>query len=733
MNPHVFFRTLASSYIQTLMLTLALWLAVASAAHAALQTFDDKATFLTATAAGSATGPLPDLGTVATLDDPTASATVGSITFSMGLGAVDLYIGGNGLAGLPTGDWYPPTPGNDIAQGVESLQVQTEVPVFALGFDFVEPSATTQPWGGEPVDSIYEVVLYAGTTEVGRFTFNAPDDKPAFVGVWSDVAFDRVTIVDTTGSNDDEYIGEFYTGVQALPCSGEEAVCTVDNKDVFLAATNATAATGVDANGEPLPLPDLGDVTGRGVTIGDVTIRGSQLVVGTRDIAGVVNNDWTLLLPGPDIALTGNGPMKRLEIRFAQPVYAAGIEVVEPQNGPNVGRRFSDATFTVELKRRNQTIRELAFSPPNDVPTFLGLWSDLAFDHISIRSVQAFGTKIFGKTFSSATPVLSTRLPDILVVDADAGTNRQGALFRVSAVDGFRTVLNNFGDAQQGFPGRKPFGVAVEANSDILVIDQDAGTGRNGVLFRVNLITKVRLPLSDFGDSSKGPLGAMPSGVAIESSGQILVTDFSVGTGGRGALFRVNAGNGTRALLSDFGQGQNQGQDPIGVAVEANGTILVVDPNAGTGSNGALFRVNRTNGNRTLLSDFGSFNFGPLGMDPVGVAVEANGTILVVDPNAGTNFRGALFRVSSVTGLRSVLADFGNPGQGQALGTDPVGVTVEASGNILIVEQTVGLTDLGGLFRVNASTGFRTLLSFFGDPGQGPLGRFPQGVAVLRR
>src|SRR5262249_33124524 len=163
-------------------------------------------------------------------------------------------------------------------------------------------------------DSTFEVVLFAGTTEVDRFTFNAPDDDLAFVGVWSDRAFDRVTIIDTTGDHDDEFFGEFYSAATSPPCA-DAALCQVDNQDVFLAATGATAVTGTDANGDPLPLPDLGDVQGGAITIGDVILRSPQLAVGTQGISGVVNNDWTTLLSGPDIALTGPGPVKRLEVR----------------------------------------------------------------------------------------------------------------------------------------------------------------------------------------------------------------------------------------------------------------------------------------------------------------------------------------------------------------------------------------------------------------------------------
>jgi len=108
----------------------------------------------------------------------------------------------------------PLLPGNDIALGYENLQVQvaTTAPVYALGFDFYEPNATMPPFGGTPVDSTFEGVMYSGAAEVGRFTFNAPDDEPAFIGVWSVRPFNRVTISDTTGNDDDEYFGQFYTG-----------------------------------------------------------------------------------------------------------------------------------------------------------------------------------------------------------------------------------------------------------------------------------------------------------------------------------------------------------------------------------------------------------------------------------------------------------------------------------------------------------------------------------------
>lgn len=104
------------------------------------------------------------------------------------------------------------------------------------------------------------------------------------------------------------------------------------------------------------------------------------------------------------------------------------------------------------------------------------------------------------------------------------------------------------------------------------------------------------------------------------------------------------------------------------------GDTLVIDQDAGTNSNGALFRVNPANGNRTLVSNFSNSAQGPLGFDPVGVALDSSGNILVID-NAGTSGRGALFGVNPSGGNRIVVRDFGDPSKGVP-GEFPTGVSV---------------------------------------------------------
>ncbi len=181
-------------------------------AHAALVTFSDQTTFLTATGAGPATGALPNLGAV-----PPASGTVGSVTFSSVAPSGTLFIGAGGI--VPGDDWYVPLAGNDIAiSGSENLDAVFTGLVYSFGFVFAEPSSSTMPpWGGSAVDSTFTVTLRNGATLVDSFSFNAPDDVISFVGAWSGTAFDRVEIRETTGGIDDEYFGEFFSGTTPVP------------------------------------------------------------------------------------------------------------------------------------------------------------------------------------------------------------------------------------------------------------------------------------------------------------------------------------------------------------------------------------------------------------------------------------------------------------------------------------------------------------------------------------
>ena len=319
-----------------------------------------------------------------------------------------------------------------------------------------------------------------------------------------------------------------------------------------------------------------------------------------------------------------------------------------------------------------------------------------------------------------------------LVIDRSAGTGARGALFQVDPAAGNRTLVSDFGKAAQGPIGTSPAGVVLDTSVTAVVIDRDAGTGGLGALFRVDLSTGARTLVSDFGAAGQGPLGVNPSGVALEDTNLLIVSDPDAGTGGQGAIFRVDGTTGARTLVSDFGAvGQGPtGQSPLGVlAFVPPGGILVTDPEAGTNGQGGLFFVDDATGARTLVSDFGDPGGGPTGNAPSGLTIDiTTGTAyLVIDPGAGT--QGQLFRVDDSSGNRSIVSDFGNGAQGPT-GAAPVGVDVNGlDPSVVVVDSQAGTGGQGALFLVDPVSGNRAVMSDFGSAAQGPLGVNPVGVA----
>lgn len=201
----------AGSKIAGLLATLALAgpLAVAPA-HAAYTVYSSQALFQADTGATSATGALPNLGFVGA-----SPQTVGSITFTAPNG---LWVGGL--------SWSSLIPNAIASDGNENLNVVANTGVYAMGIQAHEPTAGVSGidgcWVSSCTDSNFTITIKNGNTIVGTESFNFADDSLAFFGIWSDQLFDRFEIRDASGTNDDEFFGQVFTGNTAAPTSVPE-------------------------------------------------------------------------------------------------------------------------------------------------------------------------------------------------------------------------------------------------------------------------------------------------------------------------------------------------------------------------------------------------------------------------------------------------------------------------------------------------------------------------------
>lgn len=265
---------------------------------------------------------------------------------------------------------------------------------------------------------------------------------------------------------------------------------------------------------------------------------------------------------------------------------------------------------------------------------------------------------------------------DILVVDFVSD-----ALIHIDPVTGAQTAISSGGDFVS------LFGVAMNSNGDVFVMDRDAfsmpAPGAGG-LFRIDTDTGAQNVISMRGEFS----AAM--GIAIAPNGDVVAANFFGDN-----LLAVDPVTGTQANLSADGLFAA----PIGVV--ASGSDFFVTES----DNQQVLRIDATTGAQSLISSAGFFD------TPTGVAVESTGDLVVVSIDGGN-----LVRVDPLTGMQSLVAG------GFTL---PFGVAVEADGHLLVTDHDIGAFGPGRVIRVDPATGVKTTLSSGGLLG------FPTGILVV--
>jgi sugar lactone lactonase YvrE len=185
--------------------------------------------------------------------------------------------------------------------------------------------------------------------------------------------------------------------------------------------------------------------------------------------------------------------------------------------------------------------------------------------------------------------------------------------------------------------------------------------------------------------ASGGDLNAPDSG-AFTAAGKLMIADYdALG----GALFRIDPSSGHVATLASGGPFSG----PTDVAIGPRGSLYAVDPFAGAGSLGAIFKVNSSTGHRSLVSDGQHFAGGPLG-----IAVRPSGNILATDQNAGPGKSGALLQVNPQTGHQTFIT------QAHHL-SEPYGMTL--SGKVAYLADIFN----DSIVRVRLATGRQTVVA----------------------
>jgi sugar lactone lactonase YvrE len=274
------------------------------------------------------------------------------------------------------------------------------------------------------------------------------------------------------------------------------------------------------------------------------------------------------------------------------------------------------------------------------------------------------------------------------------GTNLFDGVITTVAGNGTVGYYGDGGAATQA-ELNSPIGVAVDASGNLFIAEE-----ANNVIRKVGTDGIISTVAGNGADGYSGDGGAatnaelsLPRGVAVDASGNLFIADWwnsrirEVGING---IINTLAGGGTNGL-GDGGLATNAELSvPSGVALDASSNLFIADQGnmriRKVGADGIITTV-AGNGAEGYSGDGGAATNAELD-NPVGVAVDASGNLFIVD------LLNALIRKVGADGIISTAAGngaYGYSGDGgpatKAELGGPRGVAVDASGNLFIADQ----------------------------------------------
>jgi len=277
-----------------------------------------------------------------------------------------------------------------------------------------------------------------------------------------------------------------------------------------------------------------------------------------------------------------------------------------------------------------------------------------------------------------------------------------GNNLRVRKVDLNGIITTVAGNGVAGFSGdggpatsaklNFPAGVALDAAGNLYIAD-----GGNNRIRKVDLNGIITTFAGggvgaggDGGPATQAQLG-FPSGIAVDAAGNLYIADTDnsrVRKVDLNGIITTVAGTGEHGYSGDGGPAtQAELGFPSDIAVDAAGNLYIADPN-----NSRVRKVDSRgiistfagNGHRGFSGDGGPATKAQL--EPVGVAVDAAGNVYIADIG---NFR--IRRIDKTGTIRTIAgtgsAQYGGDGgPATKAGINPIGVAIDSAGTIFLTE-----------------------------------------------
>jgi uncharacterized repeat protein (TIGR03803 family) len=267
------------------------------------------------------------------------------------------------------------------------------------------------------------------------------------------------------------------------------------------------------------------------------------------------------------------------------------------------------------------------------------------------------------------------------------GTSNQGAIWKLASGSSTLTTLYSFTGRADG---RNPTAITIDSAGDLFGTAL-GGNSNSGTIWE---LAKGASQVSTLYTFTGGTDGASPLGITIDTNGNLFGTVQIGAAGAPGAIWELAKGSSKVTTLYTFTGGADGG-NPSGITIDSNGNLY--GPTRAGGVNGAGTVWLLANGSSTVtpLGIFGGNSF-LTGSVPQAITIDTGGNLFGTAANSGINSVGAVWALFQGTGSITGAYSF----TGGTDGGTPSGITIDRSGNLFITTQTGGARGAGTIIKI---------------------------------
>jgi uncharacterized repeat protein (TIGR03803 family) len=267
------------------------------------------------------------------------------------------------------------------------------------------------------------------------------------------------------------------------------------------------------------------------------------------------------------------------------------------------------------------------------------------------------------------------------------GTSNQGAIWKLASGGSTLTTLYSFTGRADG---RNPTAITIDTAGDLFGTAL-GGNSNSGTIWELAKGSSQVATLYTF---TGGADGASPMGITIDANGNLFGTVQIGAAGAPGAIWELAKGSSKITTLYSFTGGATGGT-PSGITIDSNGNLFGSTLSGGVNGAGIIWQLSTGSSTVVPIGVFGGNTF-LTGSVPQAITIDTGGNLFGTAANSGISSVGAVWALFQGTGSITGAYSF----TGGSDGGTPSGITIDRSGNLFATTQTGGARGAGTIVKL---------------------------------